>query len=665
MEKDSRITQLQKYFKVGVSKSAPREEKLKILKQRLTTEGGMKVSEEIFSPRVQRLFDYYMNNCHAAIETYETMKEVFEDMEMLFYESTLMSRAMKLTAEEVHQADSNNRVLGVEAKRDQKKFINEFLLETDLEEYIPATTLDIIQFGNAGWIPVLDDRGVSEITPVNIYDMKQRIEFTPVEVEKQMLGKTGMIYALCSLQRMQHLINSILNKDNYASHFKSYLLGFQIGHEYVLPPWRFVHFRNQTNKSPFTPWGMPMYIHAVSAYRQLDAAKTLRVAALGAQFPVDVYTVETTPGQSATDKFIYAADFLKQLDNSGMHSTKKEGIGVGERIITIKDLFDYQQISPSVSLNNFEDMEMLRDDLILATGLPRNYLDPNNGNFGNSGVALAQQFRPFARAIYQVQKILMSGISQLIKVHMIQSGKYQIKDIDFQLTMPYPESQVDRDLISSQSDLIRLATDVMDALKDKLVGDDMDDKLPVSVIQDIFSQILPYDQNRLDAWFKEIEKDKKAKGDDEGDASDIVFEKKLKKKIGYSGFQDLLEETIHNQKQKNYMTEGVMGGQHYFSSMKKFKDFDIKYLIEFKKDDVKKLQEKFDDEVKKEENPYQYKSEEGSYKYKSRMYAEELELEFTPVEVVEEEPQETTDKEFDQELIDDINNLGEEQLRNE
>lgn len=631
MADESRLTGIQKalgqLFQVAFRPGRTGRPTSKLIPLKVTTDpktGKLRdPEEEVFPSKVQKLFDYWAQKCHDGPLTLNNRMQLYEDMDMLFYNSTLISRAMKLMAEEVVQADSNMKTIGVEAKPDQRKFILDFIDNISLEDHLYAAAFNIIQYGDAGWVLSLSEDGVDEILPIDVYDLIDRIEFTPHEVMKELQSKTSILTKMTSMERLSHLIKSVEDtKNNYASYFKSYLFGFQIG-DFVVPPWRFIHFRNYTPKSPFAPFGMPYFIHAVAPYRQYDMALSLQVIARGARFPIQVYKLNIPGGSTPTDKLDRALEFVGEFENSGLREVKKEGIGVGEKIVTIKDLFEYENIVPDIELGRIDDIELLRDDIILATGLPRNFLDPNNGSFGNSGVALSQQFKPFARAVYQVQSILLQGIAQLIKIHMVHSGKWKLEDIDFQLTMPYPESQTDRDLISSQSDLLTLANNILDALSTKIVGDSSA-VLPVELIRQVYTQILPYDPERVKMWIDASEKareeiQKAQEVPDQEDQEDLGFgdddqegdqdqqqenyvpkikyldlsEKKVREalnRLSEKTIKRMIKETIFEESQ-SYITNGTLSGKHVFSSRNKSKDFDVNKIIEFRKSQVKRLQE--------------------------------------------------------------------------
>lgn len=615
-KKTDRVELLKRMFNIGISNDGKLGMKNRIYPTRtITKDGKVQTVKEMLPPRVQQLFDYWMQSCHDNAASYENRKQLYQDMEMIYYNSPLISRAMNMVADEVVQADVNMRSISVEAKPKQKAFIEKMFDDLNIDKFLRPTAFNIIQFGDAGWIPVNDGNTMSEILPIDIYDLIDRIEFTPHEVKKELEDKASVLTKLSTLERVKALIDAVTSESDYASYFKSYLFGFQIG-DFVLPPWRFIHFRNYTDKSPFAPFGIPYFIHAVAPYRQYDAAMALQVAARGAKFPLDVYKMNLPNVMSPVDKLDRVIEFISELDNSGLRDVKKEGIGIGERLITIADLFEYDQITPNIDLDKIDDIELLRDEIILATGLPRNFLDPNNGSFGNSGVSLMQQFKPFARAVFQIQSHLLDGIAQLIKINMIQSGEFTMDELDFQLTMPYPESQMNPELVDSQKDLLDLATSIVDTLRDKIIGDAEGVELPDELVTQVFTQILPYDQKRIKDWIGLLKKAKKdateQQAEEEGDMGgggfgnpqtrlpkgapvetgeleNLTFES-VTKGVSKRVIKEAMEEAIFECTQKK-MRNIVIKNRHIFSSRNKSFDYDVKRFVEFKRDQMKKLVE--------------------------------------------------------------------------
>jgi hypothetical protein len=166
-------------------------------------------------------------------------------------------------------------------------------------------------------------------------------------------------------------------------------------------------------------------------------------------------------------------------------------------------------------------------------------------------------------------------------------------------------------MISSQRDLLGLANDVVDAFADKVGGTQASD-LPIEVIRQIYSKILPYDQTTIDSWINQIEKDRNKTAKDLENKFDnnevekpmeLSYNQKHNKAIIpmteiYSRlninkkekFNEVLEETIHNRKKKK-VREGVMSGRHYFSNLNKADNgnFFAEKLVEFDKQIAKDI----------------------------------------------------------------------------
>ena len=423
-------------------------------------------------------------------------------MDMLLYNSPIFSKALNIYVDETIQADSNMTPLGVEAKNPEleKEILNLFD-KININSLLHSITTDIVQYGDACIIPTLTNEGVMDIVQIDPREMQRRFEFIPSEINQKLNGTIKTKFN--SMYMMNDYIEEIEKLDNFSNFFKSFLFGFQVS-DVLIAPWKMIHFRNLTSKKPFAPFGMPLLIGSIAPYRQFDSAMTLQMTARGASIPIDHYKLFTEPGMPPTQKLSKVEELLSGLNNAGYFRGNTDETGIGEKIISIEGLFEYDQISPSIDfLSNFRDIETLRDDLILSTNVPRGYYDPDNGSFGNTGAPLIQQFKPFARAVFKVQQILLTGLSDLIKTHLILINKYDEIE-DFALTMPFPESQTNSDHITSQNDLLGLANDILDNLADKFADGGSASDLPKELIKQIYTQILPYDSSRINDWVEQI-----------------------------------------------------------------------------------------------------------------------------------------------------------------
>jgi len=635
----------QKWFGIGIKPDADKSsDKLFFTdyKNEVDKEGKPRDPKSIekvkFPPAVQKAYDFWIDQ-HDNTKSWEDRQELWIDLESLYFNCSLIARAIDLMADETVQADVNMQPIFVEAKEDQKKFILEFFEKIGIAKLLRSLAKDIVHFGNAGLILGMDHTGVNEVIPVDVFQLKDRLEFTPFEIEAEMKKTNqGTIQKLAGKERILQLIDTITNKDNITSAFKSYLLGFQIG-DYILPPWRFLHFRNLTTRSPFKPFGVPFYVHAIAPYRQWDAGMTFQVMARVLQFPVEKYTINVPNVVDPAEKLSYLVNFIEKLDNIGISQSNKEDKSLGTRIFTVEGAFDYEILENNIDLKKMEDLEMLRDELIVATRLPRFIIDPNDGGFGEGGGTLLQKWKELARNVFNVQSILLENITQLTKIHMIQSKKWEEENIEFIVSMPYPEAQVDSDLISNQQDLISLVNDICDMLSDRLMDGE---PLPQEVIRDVMNQILPYDQVRVDDWVDIIEKSKEEDEEepDDGDngdefddfeSTDDVKEvpeedeeeeklvrksdglellagarttsykeekvarktwRKLQEKVGTRKLQEDINNIILESRiQSKIISEGVVKNRHYYTSSNRYLDFESDNLVKFRKERVQKIQD--------------------------------------------------------------------------
>ena len=595
------LNKLQKKFKIGWKKGKDKNnseiyplEK----KQTVDTSGNKKVDwrELKFDDKSQKLFNYWMNSCHDNAESWKNRKELWQDMELLYYNAPLVAKAVDITTDEVIQADNNNQIVFVEGNKKIKDFVLDFFDKINLNEILRPTIHDIILYGNAGWILGFDNEGVSEVIPININSLVDRLEFTPFEVEKKIKSdKSFKRYS--KYDRVQDLINSILDKNNVSSYFKKYLFGYQI-EDAILPPWKFLHFRNYTTKSPFAPFGVPAFICSLAPYRQLDAVMGMYQVAKGMSLPVEVYKLNLPNVVDPATKLAKAHEFISELQNSGFGLSKKESMGMGEIKVTIQDLYEYELKSADIDLDKLGDAEILLEALKNSIPLPRNLIDPSDGSFGDSGISLIEQFKPFARTVYRYQSIVLQQLTQLVKIHAIYSNKFEDEDeLDFILSMKYPESQTNSDVINSQQDLIDLAGTIIDTLKDRITGGT---DLPPEMIKDIYMQFLPYDQERIEKWINDSVKFKNTLENEDSDDG-FKFEsikkwKQLEERCGKQKLKESVKDIIFEHKFEN-IKERSLGGKHYYSSRVKDMSFDATLLTEFDKSAVKELKEKFNKNI--------------------------------------------------------------------
>jgi len=427
---------------------------------------------------------------------------VIEDMDKLYYESPIFSRAMNFVADELLQTNYKSEPLEVRCKNKKlEKEIKDLFKRINIDKILQTAALDLVKYGNALFIILTDENGVSGLTPLNPKSLTDIYVFKPYEFQEKIQSRDPLLNSVLSDGKFQILSQIILEdiSDYYTAYFKNYLFGYRIGEDFLVPPWRILHFRNYYPSSPFGEYGVPLYIHAVAPYKQYDMAVSLQIAARKSRLPLLKYKLKfQNMNLSPTEKTERALEFLRELENSGLGPIRREGIGLGERLVTIEELYDVEEETPNIDIGKVDDLQLLYEELFLASLIPRGFIDPNNQTFGNSGVALKQQFIPFARLVLRFQLILLEGLSELVKIHLILKG-YPEEDLNgFILSLPFPETQYSTELISSNESALSLANNILDSISAKL---GIQGALPIELVYSVYKNFLPIETSKLNRWF--------------------------------------------------------------------------------------------------------------------------------------------------------------------
>ena len=667
--KNAALNRLSSYFNVGIKPNAQLDsEKVYPLepKRTQTSKGDFNdIIKQKFSDEGKALFQFWLSSTLEAEKQWKSRECLWDDMQVLYYNCQPISRAIELIVDETIQADTNDQPIFIEAKRPVKKYIQELFDYININSLLRPTLKNIVQFGNAAWILGFDEKGVNEVINLDIRSLKDRLEFSPYEVKKEIQKTTSIFSQFNKISRMQSLIDSMMDKEEATSYFKKYLFGFQV-EDKVLPPWKVLHFRNATTESPFAPFGIPLYIHAMAAYKQYDASMTLINAARVASFPKQVVEINLPNQMDPATKIEKAMEAMAEWLNIGFGTSKKELPGLGDTIFTIRDLFDFKDVKVDVDLGTLGDLDKLWDQIVISTYLPRYIIDPRDSGFGDTGVALIEKWKPFARLVYRMQTILLENITQLVKIHMLYTGQFSIEDTKFTLSMKYPESQINQDIVSSQNSMLDLVNNIIASIQDKITGGEL---LPPELVKSLYTQFLPYDTSKIEGWIDDAIKAKAdnetvetvdslsneqqidqiknpedyAQEDEELKQFESMIRKNrlkesiksrkkwslLEKKIGKVKLKEQVDEIIFEESFK-IVRDAKINNRHIYSSINRDTSFPAEKLREFDLDRVKKLKESSDEEVKR-------LNESEEFEYQFSFTEEDKSLEDDVMKITEEE----------------------------
>lgn len=545
-----------------------------------------KVSPMELPAEIQKLWKWWLSEAHDTSDSLKNRFDRYRDLDFMYYNNTVVSMAVEMYADETVQADSQSQTLQVTAKNNKvKKWIEEFFERIGVsQKVLRSAAFDLCLYGDHFWVNATQEKeGIVQVVPIDIFSLTDRIEFSAIDAErKQTLGSQGWKQLATRDKRLISLAQALQKPDNkkgisdYAKYFQKFLFGFQLNESQYLPPWNVVHFRRFTSKSEFYPFGRPLLINAIAPFRMLQASKNLVAMARAAKFPREHFEVQVDENMTEAEKWAAVNEARQEYLNLGLGEggqTGQEDFGAGSSLWTPEGLISFNLLENRMNIDDISDLEMLRDDLILATRVPKGYLIVDRASFGTSGQALLQQFKPFGRAVFSIQSALLEELVFMVKLQMLMTGAFNPDEEDFELTMSFPVVEESSDRVRMKSDTLRLANDVISNLQSAL-GLERGESIPTDVVKDIFSQISFLEPEDVDEWIKSVEKskEKQADGDTEGGFFDSYSSDKkraIREKIRTRLNEQVIKEAYFHTLKKNHIEEGVFARRHFMMSFVK------------------------------------------------------------------------------------------------
>ena len=530
-----------------------------------------------FPSDVQKFYTWWLSENFDSSHTIRERFNRYEDLKFMRINAPIISLAVDLFADEAIQYDSQSKVINVHSS-DKKvtKSIYNFL---DKMGYLNPANLrniavNLAQYGDSFAINTTEDKkGVTAVTFVDVFDIKDRLEFKLSNVKSEYNRINGTYQTYSRSQRLQKLANLMnAEADNIDSdvgkYFQTYLFGYQVDDDLFLPPWNVSHFRLFSTESEFFPWGKSLFINSISPFRQLQSAKNLMVMARASKFPKEHIEVQTTDKMTAIEKWNAVLEAKQEYQNLTVELGQKEDFGLSSQLWTPAELLKFNLIENKMNIDDIADVEFLLEEMLSGTGIPRSYIKPESG-FGESGQALMQKHKPFARKTLSIQSAILNEITHLIKLHWLITGEYDPYVTPFELTMNFPVIEDTNDRIRNRGDSIDLAKSIVDNMADILGIDTVD--IPEDMIVDIFDKYSVLNSDELSSWFKSINiKRKKTQEYEEKDNRNkrtIKNEKKLASIRETINSPKLMEDIYFKSVSDLHLTEGVMCGKHYMTSL--------------------------------------------------------------------------------------------------
>lgn len=496
---------------------------------------GSVYSNKPLSSTVNKYFDAYLNETTLTYSDIAERMQRLNTLEYACYNNNFMSRVCKLTANEATQKNDQNRLISVESP--SLPFVNrcyELFAQWGLtQQRIWSVCYNLEKYGEALWTNKVTHKGVERVQPLDVHILKERLEFSAAhmaKIKEEMLDGQDMNKSRKS--KIDKLLDLIVNQsDEYgdlnedlADMFETKLLGFELSDNIVVPPWLITHFRFMPDATCFFPYGEPPLLDCISSFKQLYTTKTLQGLARASSMPVQLYTVKGTEGVGVEEAFQQVDDVKERYENIGVTVAHNsiESFSVNTKVWAPEGLLDLKILESKVDIDFVGDIELLNDEIAISAGVPKAYLDQEFGGFGNSGIALMEQYLPFANHVYEIQSAFIEGLGQLIRMHFAITGEFDY-NTPFVISMRFPAEEMSEEKRNARQASIELTNSIMDLLKDVLaLGED--DALPEDVISDILSKYTFLDPTDIDRWIRQsaISKAQNAisKSEDDEDSGD-------------------------------------------------------------------------------------------------------------------------------------------------
>lgn len=561
-----------------------------------------KVRAVPMSSENQKLLDFWMRDVFDTPDSLKARLDRYKDLDYAYYNSTIVSMAIDLYADETVQADSQSQILQVTAKNPKvERYINDFFEKIGItQKLIRNVAFDVSLYGDHFWVNVTKgDEGITKIIPIDVYSVTERMEFNAVDVNKRMKERGFQGFEdktdsrAAKLNKIFKSYSDSTEGEDFSSFFKTFLFGYVIIDNMYMPPWNVTHFRRFATKSEFFPYGRPVLINSISPFKQLQTAKNLMALARANKFPKESFGIDTAETMTQSSKWEAVNEARQEYENLGLDPTNKDQFAVGGQIWYPNDILTYDIKENNLSMDDIADVELLRDDLIMGTRVPKGYLIVDQASFGTSGQALLQQFKPFGRAVYSIQSVIMEELSNLVRLQFVMTGEYEM-DEEFELTMSFPVVEESADRTRAKGDSFGLAKDILDGVAG-IVGLETSE-MPPEVIKDILSSFSFLSREDIDEWITQAIKKKESNPETEDQqTSDVVIPdsgtdsttqdstddnyweryrrtsrrispEKLRERISRIN-KDIIREQYFKSKKKLRMAEGVSNRRHFFTSM--------------------------------------------------------------------------------------------------
>lgn len=485
---------------------------------------GSFYQSQTFNTTLEKYFDAYLTETTVSYSDIVDRMNRLNELSFFYYNDPFGARVVGLVADEATQLDVQDRIITIDSPN--KNFIKRcyelFAYWGLTQQRIHGVCHDIELYGESFWAHKVTMNGIEKIMPLKVEQIKERLEFSPVHMAQYLAQKNPTSLMKNRASKIAQLVDILQDSeksydyaDNLSDLFDSKLLGFELEDDIIAPPWAITHFRYNSDHSEFYPYGRPPLINCLAPFKQTYAAMALQGLARQMALPVTLYKVKTSEGMAPERAFDHVNTVREEYDNIGVTpaTVGTEVYTVNTKIWMPEGLLDVQVVDTKCDINFIEDIEMYQDRTAWASGVPKAYLDQEYGGFGNSGISLMEQYKPFGRHVYTVQSTFLQGLGELIRLHFAITSEFDY-NTPFTLSMRFPAEEMSSDKEERRTASLELSKAVIE-LVTTVLGIEEGEPLPQDVVLDILNKYSFLDPTDTKNWLTAASLIKMANEEDE------------------------------------------------------------------------------------------------------------------------------------------------------
>jgi len=483
-----------------------------------------------FSQKMEDLFDSWLSETTNSQTDLNMRTRRISELSFAYYNDPYISRGVNLAANEATQTDVQDILIDVKSPNPKLKArIYELFDQWGItQSRVRGAIRDIELFGDAFWTNKISERGVEKIMPLKQTQIKERLEYNPIEIaEREALKKGNLTQSINKKAALEELFNYLKKEysfnESYVDVFESRLFGYILQDDIVLPPWSVTHFRNDADASEFFPFGRSNVISALAPFKQAASTMTLQSMARSLSFPLTINEVEVVPSMDLAAKFEAVNMVREAYENVGAVAGvgQSETYGINHKIWIPKGLVSTSIHKSEINADFIEDLKIYQERVAIAMGIPSSIFDPDFALGNVSAISLIEQHKPFARKVFGLQSSFLNGIDELLKIHFSISGEFDLDEEVFMLSMNFPGAESGSDRVDAKKRSMELASSVLEIFKDTIGTDDSE--FPREIAKDIllkYSFLDPKDVEKWTSTFRTFSKNKPESKEDSGDKSE-------------------------------------------------------------------------------------------------------------------------------------------------